>query len=126
MAHIERKSSIRRLRKLKPHRGQDLLLQQMADTKRRIGIHMGNYLVLLEEGTFEQMAIAKQKARSELLKMGPELEKLALELGGKFTACVRDFLDSVDQILYSASNLIDQAKTVRYFHAEQKLAKILI
>ncbi len=123
MPNVGKTPSIRRMRKVKPSR--DLVCGEMSDAKRRIGIQMGNYLVLLEEGTFEQTALAKQKARSELLKIGPELEKLASELGGKFTACVRDFLDSIDQILYSASNLIDEAKTVRYFHAEQKFAKIL-
>lgn len=123
MLNPKKQPALRRMRKAKPPRA--LMRQQMSDEKRRISMHIGNFLVLLEEGTPEQAALAKQKARSELLKIGPELEKLAGDMGEKYSLLIRDFLDSIDGILYSAAGWIDAAKITNYFSAEQKLEKAI-
>ncbi len=115
--------ALRRMRKAKPPRA--LMRQQMNDEKRRLTMHIGNYLVLLEEGTPEQISLAKQKARSELLKLGPEMEKLAADMGEKYSVLLREFLDSTEGILYSATGWIDEAKITLYFNAEQKFEKAI-
>lgn len=115
--------NLRHMLKAKPTRA--VLRQQIKDAKRRISIYLGNYLVLLEEGTQQQIALAKQKAKNEVLKIGPELEKLGQSLGEKYALLVHSFLDSIDSILYESAKWIDEAKTTAYFSAEQKLEKSL-
>lgn len=123
MLNPRKAAPLRRMRKGKPPRA--LMRQEMSDEKRRISMHIGNFLVLLEEGTTEQSALAKQKARSELLKIGPAMEKLAGDMGEKYVVLAREFLDSIEGILYSASQFIDGAKITNYFNAEQKLEKAI-
>ncbi len=114
---------LRRLRKAKPPRA--LMHQKMCDEKRRLSMNIGNYLVLLEEGTAEQVSLAKQRAKSELLKIGQEMEKLAADMGDKYTQLLREFLDSIEGILYAATDWVDEAKVTRYFNAEQKFEKTI-
>ncbi len=111
------------MRKGKPPRA--LMRQEMSDEKRRISMHIGNFLVLLEEGTTEQAAMAKQKARNELLKIGPAMEKLAMDMGEKYTVLLREFLTSIEGILYAASGFVDGAKITNYYNAEQKFEKAI-
>ncbi len=115
------KSFLKRLRKAKPPKV--LQKQNLSDLERRISMHVGNFLVLIEEGSQTQIEQAKQKAQSELLKIGPDMEKVAQEIGGKFPVFVRDYLDSVDSILHSASGFVDDAKITRCFNTTQKLEK---
>jgi len=124
MATPRKTQPLRRMKKGKPPRS--LMRQQMIDEKRRISMHIGNFLVLLEEGTAEQAALAKQKARSEIHKVGPELEKIAAEYGDKYVDLVADFIDAAEGIIYSASEWIDQAIITRYFSSEQKLEKAIV
>ncbi len=118
-------SSLKRLRKAKPPRS--IQKQQLSDMEKRISMQIGNFLVLIEEGTPVQISMAKQRARSELLKIGPDMEKTAQSISSKMSMIVREFLDSIDSILHSGtdSSWIDEAKITRCFNATQKLEKAL-
>jgi hypothetical protein len=118
---MPRKAKLRHLRKSKPSR--TVQKQALSDLERRISMRVGNFLVLIEEGTPTQITEAKQHAISELLKVGPDMEKVAQEIGGKFPLFVHDYLDSIDSILHSASGFIDEAKIARCFNCTQKLEK---
>ncbi|MBS3903102.1 MAG: hypothetical protein KGZ30_01865 [Anaplasmataceae bacterium] len=111
------------LRKSKPSRS--LQKQQLHDFEHRISMHLGNYLILIEEGTPTQVMQAKQHATSDLLKIGPDMEKIAQEMGGKIPLFVHEFLDSIDTILHSANGFIDEAKIAHCFNSTQKLEKAI-
>jgi len=118
-------------RKIKPyhprttHHERVLEKQKLADLEHRISIDMGNFLVLLEEGTPQQIDLAKQKARTDLIKFGPDMQKMAEKIGGKLPSAVEDFLMSVDTILHSASGWVDEAKISNCYNVTQKLEKEL-
>lgn len=118
---MKKNQKLRHLKTSKPSRSAQK--QALGDLERRISMQVGNFLVLLEEGTLMQITTAKQHALSELLKIGPDMERAAHEMGGKFPTFVHDFLDSVDSILHSASGFIDEAKIARCFNCTQKLEK---
>lgn len=106
--------------------GKDLEKQQLSDLQRRISLNVGNFLVLIEEGTKEQMSLAEQKAKSELLKFGPDMKKLAGRLGEAFAKDVDDYLDSVDVLVHCGISWIDEAKISQYHNTTQKLVRGLI
>ncbi|HUD01236.1 MAG TPA: hypothetical protein VMR37_02840 [Rhabdochlamydiaceae bacterium] len=93
--------------------------QMIVDLEKRISLHVGQYLVLTEEGEPTQIALAHQKAKSEFLKFAPEMSRLALHLGGEISYVVADFLDSVDIVLHN--ELLDEDKISRCFHTTQRL-----
>lgn len=120
---MPRKSHLRHLMKLTAKPSKSIQKQALSDLERRISMQVGNFLVLIEEGTPTQVTTAKQHAISELLKVGPDMEKMAKEMGGRFPHFVHEFLDSVDSILHSASGFIDEAKITRCFNCTQSLEK---
>lgn len=103
----------------------DLLKQKIADIEQKLSMNIGALLVLLAEGTAEQVAQISKKTKTDLLKFGPDMEKLAEEMGGKLPNVVHDYLDSVDSIIHSASGWIDEAKITRCYAMTQKLHKEL-
>lgn len=103
----------------------DLLKQKIADLEQKISMDVGAFLVLLSEGTSEQVALMSKKTKSDLLKFGPDMGKLAEEMGGNLPGVVHEYLDSVDSIIHSASGWIDEAKISRCYAMTQKLHKEL-
>lgn len=93
--------------------------QMLMDLERRISLNVGNFLVLTEEGTPTQIALAHQKAKTEFLKFGSEMSKLANQVGGLLPDTVSEFLDSVDTVLYCG--LLDEEKINQCFSTTQKL-----
>jgi hypothetical protein len=95
--------------------------QMLCDLEKRISLHVGNFLVLTEEGEPTQIALAHQKAKSELLKFGPEMNKIATHLGGTLPNAVQDFLESMDSVLHASMGWIDDELLSLCFHTTQKL-----
>ena len=93
--------------------------QMLIDLEKRISLHVGSFLVLTEEGDPTQIALAHQKAKSEFLKISPEMSRLALHLGGEISAVVADYLDSIDVVLHN--EMLDEDKISRCFHTTQRL-----
>ncbi len=94
--------------------------QMLEDLEKRISLNVGNFLVLSEEGDPTQIALAHQKAKSEFLKFGPEMHKIAQTIGGNLQYAVADFLDSIDIVLHCAE-FLDDDKISRCFHTTQTL-----
>jgi len=115
------KSPLKRLRKAAPSR--TALKQNLSNLEHRITMQLGSFLVLIEEGTPTQVSQAKQRAINDLIKIGPDMEKLAQEMGGKIPLFVHEFLDSIDNLLYSPTDYVDEAKIARCFSTTQKLEK---
>lgn len=93
--------------------------QMLIDLEREISLHVGQFLVLTEEGDTTQIALAHQKAKSEFLKHASEMSRLALQLGGEIGQVVVDFLDSVDNVLHNP--MLDEEKVSRCFQTSQRL-----
>ena len=95
--------------------------QELADLEHRISMEFGKFLVLLDEGSPADAALAKQKSKSGLLKYGPDMQRLAKELGGKIPQYVQEFLESLDVILHTQTATIDQAKITACFKKAREL-----
>lgn len=108
-----------------PLKKKSLVKQQISDLEHKFTMDIGALLVLLSEGTSEQAALANHKTRSDLLKFGPDMQKLAREAGGSLPNVVEEYLESVDSIVHSASGWIDEAKITRCYNMTQKLQKEL-
>ncbi len=104
---------------------QDLLKQKVRDLEHRLSIDVGSLLVLLSEGSAEQVALAERKTKNDLIKFGPDMQKFAQEVGGKLPKAVEDYLESVDGIVHSATGWIDEAKITHCYNMTQRLQKEL-
>lgn len=104
-----------------PEHELELNKQILGDLERRISIHVGSFLVLTEEGDPTQIAMAQQKAKSEFLKFGPEMHKIAHHLGGKLPQVVDAFLESVDSVLHCNVEWLDEEKISKCYHTTQQL-----
>jgi len=95
--------------------------QMLGDLEKRISLNVGNYLVLTEEGDPTQIALAQQKARSEFLKFGPEMHKIAQKIGGNIPQAVDEYLNSINSVLHSSAGWIDDDIISTCFHKTEKL-----
>jgi hypothetical protein len=98
-----------------------LAKQMLNDLEQRISLNVGNFLVLSEEGDPAQIALAHQKAKSEFLKFGPEMHKIAAHMGGTLVQFVDEFLESVDSVLHTTSGFLDDDLVSKCFHTTRKL-----
>jgi hypothetical protein len=57
----------------------DLLKQKISDLEHRLTMDIGALLVLLSEGSSEQVALANQRTK-DLIKFGPDMQKYAEEI----------------------------------------------
>lgn len=99
--------------------------QKLSDLEHLISIDVGTFLVLLEEGTEQQISIARQKAKTALMKYGPDMNHIAAELAGQYPDAVENFLISVDDIVHTMTGWIDSALLKQCYQATQKLEKLL-
>jgi len=98
--------------------------QRLKDLEHMISVDLGTFLVLIEEGTPQQAALARQKTKSTLLKYGPDMSKIAAQMGDPYPSYVEDFLHSIDDIVHS-SGWVDEAQIKQCFRATQKLEQAL-
>jgi hypothetical protein len=114
--HYPKKTSQNKAKKI-----ENVLEKQMlSDLEKRIFLNVGNFLVLSEEGEPTQIALAHQKAKSEFMKFGPEMERLARGMGGEVLIVVADFLDSIDTVLH-CNGMLDENKISECYHTTQRL-----
>ena len=119
-------SERRRMRPYHPRKSahmKALLKQQIADLLHRLSADLGALLILLAEGSHEQAQAATYKAKSNLIKMGPDLKHLASQLGGKFPRAVDDYLNSMDGIVHSPVGWVDDAKVTRCYQSTERLER---
>lgn len=106
------------------HQGEKALeKQQLKDLGHLMNMELNTFLVLREEGTTQQLALASQKAKSTLLKHGPEMFRLAQQIGGDLPNSVENYINSISAILHSAFGWIDEAIVHDYFISSQRLAQ---
>lgn len=98
--------------------------QMLSDLEKRISLNVGNFLVLTEEGDPAQIALAHQKAKSEFLKFGPEMQRIAKNMDAEIGKAVAEYLDTIDTVLH-CSGMLDDEKVSKCFNTTQRLAHSL-
>lgn len=93
-------------KKIKTHE-----LEMLGKIEQRISLNIDSFLALSEEGDPTQIAFAFQKAKNEFLKFGPEMHRIAVQIGGELPNTVDDFLESVDTVLHGTGMLSEETIT---------------
>lgn len=81
--------------------------QLLENLEQRISMNVDNFLVLSEEGDPTQIALAHQKAKNEFMKFGPQMHRIAEQMGGDLSVFVDDFLESIHSVLQGQGMLDD-------------------
>ncbi|HSX12612.1 MAG TPA: hypothetical protein VLF61_03895 [Rhabdochlamydiaceae bacterium] len=102
-------------------KNEDLQKQMLSDLEQLFKKDLGSLMALNEEGSEKQLEAARNKIRSDLLKYAPEMKKMAEKMGDKFAGAVDDFLKSIDSVLGSMGQWLDQSKVNEHFKATHKL-----
>jgi hypothetical protein len=106
-------------------RGKSLHTQAIHDIKHRLSSDIGTFITFLKEGNTEQISQAQQKAKTDFLKHSEEMQQIAQKMGGKYIKAVREYLDSVDNIVHTSSTWVDDATIRQCFVASEKLDREL-
>ena len=99
--------------------------QELGDLEHKLSMDVGSFLVLSHEGSQEQIESARQKTRMDLLKYGPDMQKLAFQIGGTMPDTVENFIDSLDDIVHASLGWIDEQQLYHCFKASERLEKEL-
>ncbi len=128
--------NLRRMKKYHPRRSSKEIKinkQKLIDLEHQIKADVGEYLVLIKDGDQKQAIKSSQKAKNDLLKYGPDMEKVAEEIGGRMPKFVNEFLHTVDTVVHipqelsdEASLWVDDAKVQSCHTAIQKLEDALL
>lgn len=128
--------NLRRMKKYNPRRSSKeikLNKQKLKDLEHQLKADVGELIVLLKEGSKEEAMKSSQKTKNDLVKYGPDMEKVAAEIGGRMPKIVNEFLHTVDTLLHtsdSASEMltlwVDDAKINSCYNATQKLEDALL
>ena len=103
----------------------DLNKQALHDLEHKISADVGSLIVLFKEGNTIQLPPAQQRVKSDFLKHGSEMQKIAQAMGERYVHAVRDYLDSVDVIVHSSSTWLDEAKILHCYSMQEKLEKTI-
>lgn len=96
-----RKSNINKNKKIiKTHE-----LQLLENLERLISTNVDSFLVLSEEGDPTQIALAHQNAKNEFMRFGPQMHRIAEQVGGDLPVFVDDFLESINSVLHGQGML---------------------
>lgn len=103
-----------------------LTAQQLRDLKHRMSSEVESLLVLAEQGNQELLHNRRLKLKSDLLKYGPEMEKIASKINIRAVRAVRTFLDSVDEIVHAEAFWLDREKQNAFINASKSLESFLL
>lgn len=99
--------------------------QRLSDMEHTVSADVGNFLVLLEEGSAADIEVARKKARGDLLKWGQEMQHIAQTLGGRYVKAVSEYINSIDTVLHCPTDFVDEEKVSDCFHTTRALEKML-
>lgn len=117
---------IRRMKSYHPRkRGSGLVKQALHDMQHVMSRDIGELLVLAKEGAKEQISAAQHRAKSTFLKTAPEMSKEASKLGNLYVTRVREYLDSIDEVIHSNPFTLDPATISRCYTTAAQLEKQL-
>jgi len=106
-------------------RGKELHKQAIHDIKHRISSDINSFLILLKEGNTTQITDAQTRAKTDYLKLSEEMRHIAARMGPKYVRAVRTYLDSVDAIVHTSKQWIDDAAMKQCFVTGEQLDREL-
>ena len=127
----------RRLNKYHPRRSSKEMKihkQKLSDLEHKIAADVGELLVLLKEGSPEKVQEISEQTKTDLLKFGPQMKEIALDIGAPFPKIVKDFLCTVDLLIHFKEKdskapfylWVDDAKIQSCFLVTDKLERALL
>lgn len=127
---------VRRTKKYTPRRSSKLIKankQRLSDLENNLKSDLGELLALVNEGSTDTAQYISQKTKNNLLRFGPEMQKIADDIGGAFPKKVSHFLSSVDSILHGQKEngstfhfVIENSKIQSCFKAQNSLEQALL
>lgn len=127
---------LRRTKKYHPRRSTKIMKlnrQRLYDLENKIRADVNQLLTLLQEGSSPKMQFLSEQTRNDLLKLGPDMQKIADELGGAFPKKVSSFLSSINNMLTSKKEntshiefWVDDAKIQSCYKATESLEQALL
>ncbi len=99
--------------------------QRLSDMEHKISADVGNFIVLLEEGTSTEIDNARKRARGDLLKWGTEMQQIAQTLGSNYVEAVSGYINTIDTVLHCPPDFVDEEKVSECFQVTRKLEKML-
>jgi PHP family Zn ribbon phosphoesterase len=120
-----------RLRKMKSYhprrrtRGKSIHTQAIHDIKHRLSSDVGTLITMLKDGNNDQITEAQLKVKSDFLKHSEEMQQIAQKMGGKYVKVVREYLDSIDNIVHTGTTWVDDSKIRECYVASEKLDREL-
>lgn len=122
-----------RLRKMKPYhprrrRSKNYQIQKQAlkDLEHHLKTSVSALLLCIEQGNTQQFEAERLKVKSDYLKHSDEMQKIASEISERTRQAVKAFLESVDTIIHSEIQWIDEEKVRHCYSATQLLEKELL
>ena len=128
--------TFRRMNKYHPRRSSKVLKKskkELSELESQIQQDVAALLLIIQNGSPEQIETLSEQTRADLVKYGPTMEKIAQEIGAPYPKAVHSFLDSIDKVLDAQKNntpspyysWIDDNKIQRCKQASERLDKVL-
>jgi len=73
--------------------------QDLQQLENKIQTSVSAFIMASKEGSSSKTHTLYQQAKNNVAKFGPEMEKVADEMGGIFPKRVKDFLRTIDKVL---------------------------
>ena len=121
---------VRKLKKYYPRRSATImrpLRENLHNLEIKIQADLVLFLAAIQKGSKEDLAVTSEKIKHNLAKFGPEMQKIADEIGATFPKRVSTFLSSIEQVLQTQSaHTMDPTKIAYCNLATKKLEELLI
>ena len=130
------RTTFRRMNVYHPRRSSKALKvnkQRLSDLETIMKDDLESLLLILQNGSKEQVDSLSKRTQDNLQQIGPDMERLAQEIGAPFPKAVHSFLDSISKVLHAQKTntpspfylWVDDSKVKNCHLATAKLEKIL-
>ena len=93
---------VRRMKKYNQRRSKNVMKvyrQDLQQLENKIQTSVSAFITASKDGSSTKTHTLHEQAKNNLAKLGPEMQKVADEMGGVFPKRVNDFLRSIDKVL---------------------------
>ena len=104
-----------KLRRMKPYHPRkrktkaQLNKQVLHDLQHKISSNVGSLLVLMKEGKADLAQEAQHRAKTDFIKLAPQMQHTAQLLGERCSLIVGKYLDVINQLIHSNPLSLDPA-----------------
>lgn len=121
-------SKLRRMKPYYPRKRKtkmEINRQILHDLQHKISSNVGSLLVLMKEGKQDLAQEAQNRARTDFLKLSPQMSQTAQHLGERYTLIVGKYLEIVDRLIHSNTLSIDPSIISQCYEVTERLEKEL-